>query len=65
MKGRGFDPVSIRALWSRVCFGRAWGLWGLEQVVRLRSAAIIDGRVLRAGIAVLKEGCVRDPPGFL
>ena len=55
----------MRAFRSRVCFGRPWGLWGLEDVVRLCSAAIIDGRIARAGIAVLKEGCVGDPPGFL
>jgi hypothetical protein len=62
---RGFGHASMRAFRSRVCFGRAWGLWGLEQVVCLCSAAIRDGRVARIGIAVFKEGCVGDPPGFL
>ncbi len=63
---RGYSgAASTRAFRSRVCFGRTWGLWGLEQVVRLCSAAIIDGRVLGAGITVLKKGCVGDPPGFL
>jgi hypothetical protein len=65
-QGRGaIGPASMRTFRSRACFGRARWLWGLEKVVRLCSAAIHDGLVVRAGIAVLKEGRVGDPPGFL
>jgi hypothetical protein len=63
--GRRAEPAK-----SRQCtrFGRAFALGGLGGGGGWKGwygAAIIDGRIARAGIGVLREGCVGDPPGFL